>query len=40
MFKTKLVSFKVTTTPKPLKIDNVLVNVIVVVTTHSQQSKQ
>ncbi len=35
MFKTKLVGSNVTTTPKPLKTDNVLVNVVVVVTTCS-----
>jgi hypothetical protein len=39
MFRTKLVNFNATITPKPLKINNVLVNVVVDVTTRSQQPK-
>jgi hypothetical protein len=35
MFKTKLVGSNVTTTPKPPKTDNVLINVVVVVTTYN-----
>jgi hypothetical protein len=38
MFKTKLVSS--ITTPKPLKPDNVRVNVVVTITIHNQQLKQ
>ncbi len=37
MFKTKPISSNVMTTPKPPKIDNVLVNVVAVVTTRNQQ---
>jgi hypothetical protein len=37
MFKTEPVNSNVTTTPKP---DNVPINVVVVVTTRSQQPKQ
>ncbi len=40
MFKTKLVNFNATTTFKLPKIDNMPVNVVVVVTTYNQQSKQ
>ncbi len=40
MFRTKLISFTATTTPKPFKIDNVLVNVVIVITIRNQQSKQ
>jgi hypothetical protein len=40
MFKTKLVSFNATTTLKSPKIDNVPINVVVVVTTYSQQLEQ
>jgi hypothetical protein len=40
MFKTKHVSFNATITLKPFKIDNVLVNVIVAITTCNQQSQQ
>jgi hypothetical protein len=36
MFRTKFVSSNAMTTPKPLKTNNVLINVIVVVTSHSQ----
>ncbi len=39
MFKTKLVSYNATTS-KPLKTDNVPINVVATITTHSQQSKQ
>jgi hypothetical protein len=39
MFKTKLVSFNATTTFKPPKTNNVLVNVVDIVTTCSQQSE-
>jgi hypothetical protein len=35
MFKTKPISSNVMTTPKPPKIDNVLVNVVAVVTTRN-----
>ncbi len=35
MFRTKHVSSIVTTTPKPLKLDNVLINVLVVVTARN-----
>jgi hypothetical protein len=35
MFRTKLVSFNVTITPKLLKTNNVLIIAVVVVTTHS-----
>jgi len=40
MFKTKLVNSNVTTTPKPLKINNVPVNVVGAIIIHSQQPKQ
>ncbi len=40
MFRTKHVSSNATTTPKPPKTNNVLVNVIAIVTTHSQQLEQ
>jgi hypothetical protein len=40
MFRIKPISFNATTTFKPPLIDNVLVNVVVVVTTCSQQLKQ
>jgi len=40
MCRTKHVSFNVITTPKPFKPNNVLVNVLVVVTTRSQKPKQ
>jgi hypothetical protein len=40
MFRIKLVSSNATTTPKPLKPNNVLINVVVVVTTYNQQPKQ
>ncbi len=40
MFKPKPVSSNATTTFKSFKTDNVLVNVVVVVTTHNYQSKQ
>jgi hypothetical protein len=36
MFKTKLASFNVTITPKLPKISNVLVNVVIIITTRSQ----
>jgi hypothetical protein len=36
-FKTKPISYNVMTTPKPLKTDNVPINVITIVTTHNQQ---
>jgi len=36
MFRTKPVSSNAMTTLEPSKIDNVLVDVVVVVTTHSQ----
>jgi hypothetical protein len=40
MFRTKLVSFNVMTTPKPPQTDNVPINLIATITTHSQQPKQ
>ncbi len=40
MFKTKHVSYNAIITPKPSKIDNVLVNVVADVTTRSQQLEQ
>jgi hypothetical protein len=40
MFKTNPLISNVTITSKLLKIDNVLINVVVVVTTCSQQSEQ
>ncbi len=40
MFKTKLVRFNVTTTPKPPKTNSVPINVVVVVLTHSKKSEQ
>jgi prephenate dehydrogenase len=40
MFGTRHVNLCVTLPPKPLKLNNVLVNVVVVVTTHSQQLEQ
>jgi hypothetical protein len=39
MFRTKPISFT-SVAPKLSKLDNVLVNVIAIVTTHSQQPKQ
>ncbi len=39
MFKTIHVSSNATTTFKQLKIDNVLINVVVAIPTHNQQSK-
>ncbi len=39
MFRTKLVSFNVTTTPKQPKTNNVPINVVAIVTSHSHQSK-
>jgi len=38
MLKTKLVSYNATTS-KPPKTDNVPINVVATITTHSQQSK-
>jgi hypothetical protein len=38
MFRTKLVN--ATTSPKPPKTNNVPINVVAAITTHSQQSKQ
>jgi hypothetical protein len=35
MFRTKLVSFNVTTTPKQPKTNNVPINVVAIVTTHN-----
>jgi hypothetical protein len=40
MFIIKLVSSNATTTHKSSKIDNLLVDVVAIITTHSQQSKQ
>jgi hypothetical protein len=40
MFKIKLVSYSAMTTSKPTKTNNVPVNVVAVITTHNQQSKQ
>ncbi len=40
MFKIKLVNSNATTTLKPPKPNNVPINVVVVVTTRSQQPKQ
>jgi hypothetical protein len=40
MFRTKLVSYNIITSLKSPKLDNVLVNVVVVVTTYSQQLEQ
>jgi hypothetical protein len=37
MFRIKLINFNVTITPKPFKIKNVPVIVVVDVTTHNQQ---
>jgi hypothetical protein len=37
MFKIKPVNFTATTTFKPPKINNVLVNVVAIVTIHNQQ---
>jgi hypothetical protein len=39
MFRTKHVSFNVTTTPKQPKTNDVPINVVAIVTTHSHQSK-
>ncbi len=36
-FRTKLVNSNAATTPKPPKLDNVSVNVVTTITTHSQQ---
>ncbi len=38
--KTKHVNSNVATTPKPPKLDNVSVNVVTAITTHSQQLEQ
>jgi hypothetical protein len=35
LFRTEPINFNATTTPKLPKIDNVLVNVVVIITTHS-----
>ncbi len=40
MFRIKPINFNATTTSKPLKIDNMLVNVVVDITTHNQQLEQ
>jgi hypothetical protein len=40
MFRTKVINFNVMTTPKPIKTNNVQVNLVVIVTTCSQQPKQ
>ncbi len=40
MFRTKPINFTIMTTPKSLRTNNVPVNVVFVVTIHSQQSKQ
>jgi len=40
MFRTKLVSSNAMITPKPPKTNNVLINVVVVITTHIQQLEQ
>jgi hypothetical protein len=40
MLRTKPVSFNATTIPKSPKTNNVSINVIFVVTTYSEQSKQ
>ncbi len=40
MFKTKLVSSNATTTPKLPKTNNLPINLVTIVTIHSQQSKQ
>jgi hypothetical protein len=40
MFNIKLVNSNARTSPKPPKINNVPVNVVAFITTHSQQSKQ
>jgi len=39
MFRTKPINYNATTTSKPPKINNVQINVIAVITTHSQHSK-
>jgi len=39
MFRTKPISY-INATPKLSKLDNVLVNVVAIVTIHSQQPKQ
>jgi hypothetical protein len=36
MFRTKSISFNATIAPKPPKIDNVLINVVVPITIHCQ----
>jgi hypothetical protein len=36
MFRTKLVSYNVITTPKSFKLDNVPTNVVVAITIHNQ----
>jgi hypothetical protein len=40
MFRIKPISYNATRTPKSLKINNVPINVIVIVTTRNQQSEQ
>jgi hypothetical protein len=40
MFRIKLINSNVTTSPKPPKHDNVLINVVAIVTTCNQQLKQ
>jgi hypothetical protein len=40
MFNTKHVSFNVTTTPKPPKLDNVPINVVVIIIICNQQLEQ
>jgi hypothetical protein len=40
MFKTKLVSSNAMTTPKLPKTNNLPINLVTIVTIHSQQSKQ
>jgi hypothetical protein len=40
MFRTKTINYNATTTPKLAKPYNVLVNVVVVITTCSQQLEQ
>jgi hypothetical protein len=40
MFKTKSIGYNVTITPKLPKMNNVLINVVDVITIHNQQSEQ
>jgi hypothetical protein len=40
MFRIEHVSSTTTTTPKPFKIDNVLVNVVTTITTYGRQLEQ